>query len=83
MAANSTPRGGDYEDPEAERIAALFHRHYELQASAFGYETRPESAVPWSQVPATNRALMVSVVRTLLDLGVIRPGDSDSSKDAS
>lgn len=51
---------------EAEQIAALFHRLYEELAPQFGYTTRPESAVPWSQVPENNRYLMTTVVRLVL-----------------
>lgn len=59
----------------AERIAAEFHRSYENQAPHFGYETRKDSAVPWTEVPQQNRDLMVSVVHALIAQGVIRPGD--------
>lgn len=55
-------------------IAMAFHDAYEKQAPAFGYETRVESALPWALVPEENRALMVSVVATLIDHGVIAPG---------
>lgn len=67
-----------------ETIAMAFHAAYEAQAPAFGYETRTESRVPWSLVPEENRALMVSVVGTLLDHGVIAPGARiDGSRDGS
>lgn len=57
-----------------ERIACQFHDAYEQLAPEHGYRTREESAVPWSEVPETNRTLMVATVALLLDLGVIRPG---------
>ncbi len=48
---------------DAEQLAQRFHDTYERLAPAFGYETRRESAVPWANVPATNRALMIATVR--------------------
>ena len=59
---------------DATGIAREFHRHYERLAGRFGYETRPESAVPWEDVPQANRDLMVAVVETLLDRGIIGIG---------
>src|SRR6185503_19902010 len=35
----------------AEKAARLFHELYEAYAPNFDYETREESAVPWSRVP--------------------------------
>jgi hypothetical protein len=60
-------------DPETwEYVARCFHSHYEAHAPEFGYDTRPDSAVPWSDVPEQNRRLMVCtaghVLRDLLDL---------------
>ena len=54
-----------------ERIAREFHATYERKEPAFGYKTREASAVPWDQVPEANRALMVAVVKELLEDGVI------------
>ena len=51
-------------DPES--IARRFHDAYERLAPHYGYETRAESAVPWDDVPAQNRALMVATVRAAL-----------------
>lgn len=51
-------------DPEA--VARAFHETYERLAPEHGYETRKASAVPWEQVPANNRALMVDVADTVL-----------------
>jgi hypothetical protein len=63
---------GDME--HAEMIAAAFHATYERLAPRNGYETRKASAVPWDQVPAQNRELMIATVTVLLDLGVIESG---------
>jgi len=52
-------------------VAQAFHETYERLAPSVGYETRPESAVPWEQVPAENRRLMIDVVDTLLRDGII------------
>lgn len=60
----------------AEQIARAFHHTYERLAPDHGYETRPESAVTWEQVPANNKALMTSVAAELLARGVIVPGAS-------
>lgn len=61
-------------DEMAERIAKAFHEAYEAAAPAFGYKTREASAVPWDQVPAANRGLMVATVRRLLEANVIAAG---------
>lgn len=50
----------------AERLARRFHEAYERLAPSFGYETRPDSAVPWEQVPQQNRALMIAVCAEIL-----------------
>lgn len=51
---------------QAEEIARRFHESYERLAPSFGYETRKESAVPWEDVPAQNKGLMIAVVRDVL-----------------
>ena len=51
----------------AENLAQRFYEVYEKLAPNFGYETRPESAKPWADVPANNRALMVATADVLLD----------------
>jgi hypothetical protein len=58
----------------AEQIAREFHATYERFAPDHGYETRVESAVPWSRVPKSNRDLMVATAEDLLRRGVIAPG---------
>lgn len=54
-----------------EQIARAFHDTYERLAPSYHYETRPESQTQWALVPADNKKLMIAVVRTLLDEGVI------------
>ncbi|MET7335863.1 hypothetical protein [Nonomuraea sp. NPDC005650] len=58
-----------------EQIARAFHETYERLAPSHGYQTRPESSVPWEAVPEANRTLMVAVATELLAAGVIRPGN--------
>jgi hypothetical protein len=58
----------------AETIASLFHATYETLAPEHGYETREASAVPWDDVPANNKALMIATVQHMLDTGVIQAG---------
>lgn len=60
------PAGTDLTRIFAELMARRFHEAYERLAPTFGYETRPESAVPWDQVPEQNRELMVAVCAELL-----------------
>lgn len=59
------------EQGDAEVIARAFHERYERLAPAHSYRTREASAVPWENVPENNKSLMVAVVRSLLDDGVI------------
>lgn len=59
---------------DAEVIAEAFHHHYEALAPSFDYETRPDSAVAWENVPEPNRKLMVAVVELLIKIGAIQPG---------
>lgn len=58
--------------PRAEQIAREFHESYEALAPDFGYRTRAESAVPWTDVPSGNKALMIATVTRLLERGAIR-----------
>lgn len=60
-----------------EALARQFHEMYERLAPEYGYETRPESAVPWEDVPENNRALMQAVVAEVLRQ--IRVEDSDDA----
>lgn len=57
---------------QIEHVAKSFHEAYEKFAPAFNYTTRPESAVPWDDVPWANRSLMIYVVRQLVGDGVVR-----------
>ncbi len=51
---------------EPETAAQRFHEAYERLAPSFGYTTREASAVPWADVPAQNKALMVAVCAEIL-----------------
>lgn len=44
-----------------EQLARLFHETYERLSPDFGYKTREDSAKPWDEVPAQNKALMIAV----------------------
>lgn len=46
---------------EPEDVARFFHETYERLAPEFGYETRKDSAKPWSEVPEKNKQLMIAV----------------------
>lgn len=48
-----------------EQAARAFHEEYERLALSFGYATRPESAVPWEEVPEPNRSLMIATAAVL------------------
>jgi len=54
-----------------EFVAMKFHQTYERLAPNFNYKTRESSAVPWEEVPETNKNLMIAVVKKLLEEGVI------------
>lgn len=60
----------------AEDLARLFHETYERLAPSLGYQTRPESAVAWEDVPEDNRALMIATAAAVLEAlearGVLR-----------
>jgi hypothetical protein len=55
----------------AEQVAREFHEAYEELAPDYDYKTRRESAVPWERVPEQNKSLMVAVVESLLNRGII------------
>lgn len=66
-APSPTPPARDSGRDEArEAVARLFHETYERLAPDYGYRTREASAVPWEEVPATNRALMIATVGAVL-----------------
>jgi hypothetical protein len=52
----------------AEELARLFPETYERRAPEFGYKTREASAVPWDDVPAQNKALMIAVASDVLSV---------------
>lgn len=52
--------------PHPEAVAKAFHEAYERLAPRYGYQTRHESRVPWAEVPASNRALMIATAREVL-----------------
>jgi len=54
--------------PEAESLAKAFHETYERLAPSYGYETRKESAKPWSEVPEKNKRLMIAVCSEILNM---------------
>ena len=56
---------------DVDPTARAFHEAYEKLAPEWGYKTRPESAVPWEQVPAANKGLMCSVIHQLIEDGVL------------
>lgn len=56
---------------DSEFVAQAFHETYEELAPLHGYKTREASAVPWEDVPAANKELMINVAHHLLDGGVI------------
>lgn len=58
------------DNPPEEKLAQLFHETYERLAPEFKYETRGASAVPWRDVPDSNRALMVATCREILRKGL-------------
>lgn len=52
----------------AEQLAEMFHTTYERLAPQFGYQTRPETAVSWKDIPSTNanKQLMIAVAEDIL-----------------
>jgi hypothetical protein len=52
----------------ADELAERFHETYERLAPSFSYTTRKASAVPWSEVPSQNKALMKAVAAEILAL---------------
>lgn len=49
-----------------QEMAEQFHVNYERLAPAYGYETRDRTAVPWKDVPADNRGLMMATCAEVL-----------------
>lgn len=52
--------------PDAESVARLFHEAYERLAPYFSYETRETTRVPWENVPAPNKRLMIAATSEVL-----------------
>jgi hypothetical protein len=51
-----------------EQLAQLFHETYERLAPEYGYETRPETAKRWEEIPAdnNNKRLMIAVAGEIM-----------------
>ena len=52
-------------DDVAIDLAHDFHFRYEEMAPEFGYVTNPRTAVPWEDLPADNKALMLAVAKRI------------------
>lgn len=78
-AASSTSanRRADGSAERCEYVAQAFHETYERLAVEFGYETRPESAVPWADVPEKNQSLMIATVSSLMEAQIIPTRETD------
>lgn len=50
----------------AEQLAQFFHGTYERLAPTYGYKTQEATAVPWADVPESNKRLMIAVAREVL-----------------
>ena len=66
MTSDHTPAASLTVEGAPEALAERFHDTYERLAPEHGYETRQESAVPWSDVPEPNRRLMIATVREVM-----------------
>lgn len=69
--------------PNAESVAKLFHDTYERLAPAFGYDTRPETRVPWDKVPERNKRLMIAVTAEVLAMLFAPTDESQAEKPAA
>lgn len=70
------PTAIGYGQEHIEPIARAFHDTYERLAPEHDYTTREASAVPWAEVPANNKSLMIAVVASLIAEGRIIPGEA-------
>lgn len=61
------PAAKDAAEMAARSLARSFHEHYERLAPLFNYTTRKKSAVPWKDVPASNKELMIATARAVLN----------------
>jgi len=66
--------------PDIDMLARRFHEAYERLAPDYGYETRPESAVPWEDVPEANRRLMIAVCEEVVGplVALVEKGEARS-----
>lgn len=56
---------------DAQNLAQAFHEHYENLAPSMGYETKPDTAVPWWKLPEVNKNLMIAVAQAIIDAHVV------------
>lgn len=63
-----------------DALARQFHETYERLAPQFGYETRKESAKPWSDVPENNKRLMIAVCAEILERRAVNSRDKQEEK---
>lgn len=61
-------------DQLVDDVARKFHETYEEKSAGHGWETQKASRREWPDVPAENKNLMLDVVRTLVENGVIAFG---------
>ncbi len=52
---------------DAEELARAFHESYERLAPQYNYRTRRGSAVPWEDVPESNRRLMIATAGEVIN----------------
>lgn len=75
--SDNVPRAADVEGDSSslskrlrsytpELIARTFHECYETLAPHFGWETQLQSRKEWTDVPESNKALMIATVRCTL-----------------
>ena len=55
------------ETAEIQELAADFHDTYEYLAPSFGYHTREQSRVAWSDLPTNLQNLMVATVEAVVN----------------
>lgn len=58
---------------DIERACEVMHDAYEKAALGVGWETNPQSRVPWSAVPEANKETMRAAVAALIEW--IREGE--------
>lgn len=68
--------------PDAAAMARAFHENYLRLADRFGWEPQRESVVYWSDLPASNRALMMATAQAVIDghgFTWAQPAESDGA----